>query len=104
MSDSEDSTTDAKSRRAFGELEERVNRLLEAHASVRRRAARAEARVVDLESLLRSFGKGDADPAELQLTLERIRDRNHNLRGRISKGREGVERLLARLRFLEEQG
>jgi hypothetical protein len=36
--------------------------------------------------------------------LEKLESENQDLLFRVEKGKEGVERLLARIRFLEEQG
>jgi predicted nuclease with TOPRIM domain len=59
--------------------------------------------VRELEKLLKRFTKGDADPAGLQERVSSLEAESTELRRRLSEGREGVDRLLSRLRFLEEQ-
>lgn len=66
--------------------------------------ARAEGRVRDLEGLLARFARGEEDPAGLARRLEGLREENDELRRRLTEGAEGVDRLLARIRFLEEHG
>ena len=67
-----------------------------------KRVEQSEARVQDLEGLLKRFTKGDADPATLQATISLLEAENEVMREKIREGREGVERLLSRIRFIEE--
>lgn len=90
-------------RQALARLEAAVGQALERVEALGRRATIAEARVRDLEELLRRFTRGDDDPARLVDRLRILQDENEGLRDRLNQGREGVERLLARIRFLEEQ-
>ncbi len=88
---------------ALRELERAVAGALERLRSLRARAEEAEARERDLQELLRRF---TGDPEEAGRLLGRMRAlqaENADLRQRLDRGREGVERILARLRFLEEQ-
>lgn len=103
MSDSEEAKADATDRQALARLESSVTRILEEVARLRSRAREAEDRVKDLEGLLRRFTKGDVDPASLQARLAQLESENEDLRERIHEGRAGVERLLSRVRFLEDQ-
>lgn len=64
---------------------------------------RAEARNDELSELLDEFRAGDEDPEELAGRAERLAGENERLRERLEEGRETVERILARIRFLEEQ-
>lgn len=64
-------------------------------------AARAEAS--DLRDLLRDFEEGDEDPVEMKARLKRLEGENADMRRRLDEGRGMVERLLAKIRFLEEQ-
>jgi predicted RNase H-like nuclease (RuvC/YqgF family) len=89
---------------AHSRLRVAVERLLDQVRLQRDRTERAEARVRDLEGLLARFARGEEDPARLAARLELLRDENDELRRRLGEGVEGVERLLARIRFLEEHG
>lgn len=102
MSNPEDSAARPE-RAALHELDRAVGSALERLRALRARAEEAEARERDLQELLHRF---TADPEEAGRLLGRMRAlkaENEELRRRLDKGREGVERMLARLRFLEEQ-
>lgn len=94
---------EAMERSALSEVETAVGRLLEEMDLLRERTLRAETRVRDVEALLRRFTRGDEDPARLQRRAGELETENDELRARIVEARETVERLLARIRFLEEQ-
>ncbi len=64
--------------------------------------ARAERR--RLEEHLQRFTSGEENPSDLLSRLQHLQDENRVLLDRLKRGREGVEKLLARIRFLEEQG
>lgn len=64
---------------------------------------RAEERNAELSELLDEFRAGEEDPEELAGRAERLAGENERLRERLQEGRETVERILARIRFLEEQ-
>jgi predicted RNase H-like nuclease (RuvC/YqgF family) len=100
---SESAVDDQVERQAFQRLEGAVGRLLEELATLKRRSDAAEARVAEVEALLRRFTKGTADPADLERRTRALETENEELRTRIEEAREGVDRLLARIRFLEEQ-
>lgn len=102
MSDSAGKRTDATERKALTRLEAGVGRLLAERAELTKRVAQAEARVHDLEALLKRFTKGDADPAALQTTISLLEAENEMMREKLREGREGVDRLLSRIRFIEE--
>ncbi|HSW29571.1 MAG TPA: hypothetical protein VLH75_08845 [Longimicrobiales bacterium] len=102
MSNPEDSAGSTE-KAALHELERAVGGALERLRALRARAEESEARERDLQELLRRF---TGDPEEAGRLLGRMRAlqaENADLRERLAKGREGVERILARLRFLEEQ-
>ncbi|TVP47068.1 MAG: hypothetical protein EA350_05860 [Gemmatimonadales bacterium] len=90
-------------RQALLRLEGAVGRLLAEVEALRERSERAEVRVTEVETLLRRFTKGDVDPADLQRASRELVAENAELRERIEESREGVDRLLARIRFMEEQ-
>ncbi len=64
-------------------------------------AARAQAR--SLEEQLKRFTSGEDDPSEFLTRLHRLEAENQVLLERVRKGRAGVDRMLAQVRFLEEQ-
>lgn len=102
MSNPEDSAALAE-KAAVRELDKAVGRAVERLRSLRSRTEEAEVRARDLQELLHRF---TADPEEAGRLLGRMRAleaENAELRQRLGRGREGVERMLARLRFLEEQ-
>lgn len=103
MSNPEDSAGASTEKAALREMERAVGGALERLRSLRARAEEAESRERDLQELLRRF---TGDPEEAGRLLGRMRalqEENADLRERLARGREGVERILARLRFLEDQ-
>lgn len=90
-------------RETFVRLEAAVGRLLEEYAQMRERALRAETHARSLEELLTRYRTGTEDPGELVTRLRSTKLENQELRSRLEEGRDGVERLLAQIRFLEEQ-
>lgn len=102
MSGFGDEKAEGTERQALSNLEAAVGRLLDEMEKLRVRAQRADARVADLESMLRRFTMGEEDPVRLQASLAELDEENRALKSRVREGREGVERLLARIRFLEE--
>ena len=73
-----------------------VNRL-------RGEVARMEAQGDELEGLIRGVTSGEDSPREMIDRISILEEENRDLRARLNQGREGVDRLLARIRFLEEQ-
>ena len=103
MSESGGEKVECSTREALGRLEEVVGRLIEDRARLDERVQQADARVRDLEGLLRRFTKGETDPANLQATIARLEAENEALSERMARGRDGVDRLLSRVRFLDER-
>lgn len=89
---------------AFARLESAVGRLLERLADESRRAEAAEARSTELNQLVQRFTGDEAEAGRLLTRLKRLEMENADLRGRLDRGRTGVERMIARIRFLENQG
>lgn len=104
MSKSEDAKTVDPARRALSDLDSAVGKALAELESLRGRVKESEKRTKDVEDLLRRFTKGEVDPGSLQGRVERLHAENAELRERIDEGRAGVEKILARIRFLEEHG
>jgi predicted nuclease with TOPRIM domain len=90
-------------RAALKALEGAVGRLLDHVRTLSTRAEKADARRAEVEDLLRRITSGDESPAHMHVRLRELEVENEDLRDRLGKGRETVERLLARIRFLEEQ-
>ena len=80
-----------------------VERSLERVSQLRDRLRAAEHRREELEGLLAKMADGSASPAEMLTRLKSLESENADLSRRLHEGREGVERLLAKIRFLEEQ-
>lgn len=90
-------------REAFVALEGAVSGLLEELEELRDRVRDAEEWGRELEGHLRDFVEGDRDPGELVARLQELDRSNKDLRERMERGKASVERLLSRIRFLEEQ-
>jgi hypothetical protein len=80
-----------------------VERALERVSQMQDRLRVAEGRRDELEGLLAKMADGSANPAEMLTRLKSLEIENADLARRLDDGREGVERLLAKIRFLEEQ-
>lgn len=91
-------------RRALLHLESAVGRLLAEGETREGRLRVARERVGEVEGLLRKLTRGEVDPAGLAERVRELEAENADLRARIQEAGEGVDRLLARIRFLEEQG
>lgn len=84
-------------------LERAVDQLLAARGHERTRAERAEAQLAEMEGLLRSFEKGTESPRHLQERVRALEEENADLQERLAQGRAAVERVRAKLRFMEER-
>ena len=104
MSTSEDRAAEgAGERTALQALETAVGSLLERVRELSQRSDKADARRSEVEDLLRRITTGDESPAAMHQRLQTLEVENEDLRDRLRRGRETVERLLAKIRFLEEQ-
>lgn len=88
---------------AFQALDGAVGRLLAELTATRGRVAEAEAQSAELQELLRRFTGDEEEAGRLLSRLRDLEGENSELRDRLERGRQGVDRLLARLKFLEEQ-
>ena len=88
---------------AFKDLNKAVDRALKELKRLREKAVRVESKNVELEELLQGIAAGTQSPAEMAHQLKALSRENGDLRARLDEGRESVERLLTRIRFLEEQ-
>ena len=84
-------------------LESAMSRAIEVIQALRARERELEQRTSELEGTVRGLSSGDLDPQELLSRLNTIEQENEELRRRIESGRQAVERLLSKVRFLEEQ-
>jgi seryl-tRNA synthetase len=84
-------------------LELKIRRLIEAHDAWRRRAEAAEARARELEATVRELSSGRLDPVALADEVRALEERNQALRERVSQAQDAVQRMLARLQFVEEE-
>lgn len=90
-------------REAFAVLERAVGRMLDGLAHMRKRVEAAEARSAELDELVRRFTGNQVETDGLLARLKQLEDDNMDLRGRLDEGRAGIDRLLAKIRFLENQ-
>ena len=93
----------ATDRQGLPALEAAVSRTVEELRELRKRTADAVRRSDELQALLERFQTGSESPERMKERLERLESENRDLRARIAQGRDGVERLLARIQFLEDQ-
>lgn len=94
---------DARPDKALQRLEKAVTAALDHVERLEREVVRMEAQGEALEDLLRGVTSGEAGPREMIDTLHVLQEENRDLRRRLDEGRAGVDRLLARVKFLEEQ-
>jgi predicted RNase H-like nuclease (RuvC/YqgF family) len=94
---------DGADRQGLPALESAVNRTVRELRELRRKVADGAQRSAELEALLASFQSGAESPDRMRQRLERLEEENRDLRARMTQGRETVERLLARIQFLENQ-
>lgn len=84
-------------------LELSVRRLLDAHDALRRRLDAAEARVRELETAVGRISSGALDPLALSERAGTLERQNRELRERLGRASAVVERIAARLNFLEAE-
>ncbi len=87
----------------FTRLEDAVGELLDRLAETRVRAHAAEQKSDELAELVQRFTGDEEEAEQLMTRLKALETENADLRNRLERGREGVERMIARIRFLETQ-
>ena len=87
----------------LGALDVAVARAVAEVRALRRRAKEAEERAERIDELLREFADGTQDPAALARRVTELESENEALRARIRRGREGIDQIVARIRFLEDR-
>ena len=103
MSRLEDKVNDNPERAALKRMDGAVKTALLQVKNLGARARAAEARSKELEALLDRFSAGGENPGAYVERLRTLEEQNGDLLGRLANGRETAERLLAKVRFLEEQ-
>ncbi len=102
MSNSGDNVAQSD-RVVFQRLERAVGEMLGRLERTRLRAEAAEAKSAELQELVHRFTGDEGAAGRLLTRLSNLEAENEDLRTRLEKGRESVERLLAQIRFLEGQ-
>ena len=88
---------------AVERLENAVSAALKQFQRLEDEVARMHAEGEALEGLLKGVTSGEEGPREMIEKLHVLEEENRDLRSRLDEGRAGVERLLARVKFLEEK-
>lgn len=88
---------------AWEALESAVGRALEHIEALEDRLVASEAKSAELGEVVKRFTGDDQEAGRILTRLQSLEDENVDLRRRLDEGREGVERLLAKIRFLENQ-
>lgn len=84
-------------------LEAAVRRLIAEVRELRRLASRSQESAERSDELLRQFVDGRQDPGALSRRVEEVEAENADMRGRIERGRERIDHILASIRFLEDR-
>ncbi|NNF13609.1 MAG: hypothetical protein HKN72_10305 [Gemmatimonadetes bacterium] len=87
----------------FARLEDAVGELLDRLAQTRVRAHAAEQKQAELAELVQRFTGNEHEAEQIMTRLKALETENEDLRSRLERGRKGVERMIARIRFLESQ-
>ena len=87
----------------FSRLESAVRRLIRQSAELRAELRSARERNRELMELLAPVAEGEAGPESVVERLRAAEDERRELEGRLERGRQVVERMMARIRFLEDQ-
>ena len=90
-------------RQGLPALEAAVGRTIDELRRLREHAAAASRRSAELEALLGTFQSGGDTPQQMKDRLDRAEAENRDLRQRVGQALETVERLIARIQFLEDQ-
>jgi len=84
-------------------LETAIDRAVAEVQAVLQQAKDAEERAAGSDELLRAFAEGTQDPGALSRRIAQLEAENDALRRRIRKGRDGIDQILAQIRFLEHR-
>ena len=84
-------------------LEFAVRRLIDDNEALRRQIASADDRLRETEMALKNVSAGELDPMALAERARLLEEENRDLSDRLARARESVQRILARMRFAEEE-
>ncbi|HIC63758.1 MAG TPA: hypothetical protein EYO91_05960 [Gemmatimonadetes bacterium] len=87
---------------AFVELEKIVEAALRHLAEVTRRAEIAEDRNAEFETLIKRFAGDEGDAGQVLHRLARLEEDNEDMHSRLEAGQVSVNKLIAKIRFVEE--
>jgi hypothetical protein len=93
----------APEKEAFATLEHAVAQTLDRLQAITDRVAAAEAHSAELGELVKRFTGDEVEAGRILTRLKDLEGENVDLRTRLEQGREGVDRMLAKIRFLESQ-
>ncbi len=94
---------DAAPERAVERLENAVTAALTRVELLEGEVVRMDTQGQELEGMLKGVTSGEGGPRDMIAKLHILEEENRDLRRRLDEGREGVDRLLAQIKFLEEQ-
>ena len=103
MSNPEEAQQAPDASETFARLESAVRRLIRQSAGLRAELRSARERNRELVELLAPVAEGEAGPESVLERLRAAEDERQEFAGRLERGREVVERMMARIRFLEDQ-
>ena len=86
---------------AFDALERAVTQALEHIEAMESRLVEAESKNSELGEVVKRFTKDPGEADRILSRLGKLEEENEDLKRRLTEGREGVDRLLAKIRFLE---
>ena len=87
---------------AFSALEGAIGEALQQLAAMTERAQAAERKSAELNELMSRLTGNPEEAGEVLTRLKMLEEENAVLRSRLERGRDGVERLLKKIRFLED--
>lgn len=87
----------------LGRLEGATARALERLATLERQVIESRRRTAELDGMMTDMTSGGVPASALMDRLRALEAENGDLKRRLGGARERVERLLAKIRFLEEQ-
>ena len=88
---------------AVKRLEKAVTAALDQVEQLKGELVRMRTQGEALEGLLKGVTSGEEGPREMIDKLHILEEENRDLRSRLDQGRAGVDRILARVKFLEEK-
>jgi predicted RNase H-like nuclease (RuvC/YqgF family) len=88
---------------AFAALERAVGQALDTLSEMSERLEAAEAKSDELGEVVKTFTGDHSEADRILSRLKLLEEENSDLKGRLAEGRSGIERLLAKIRFLENQ-